>query len=250
MRRYVIASIMIILGLGLIVLKANLPENSIWAQIAGDISSAILVSGTISLLFRIFQDNETTATLKRLMRIHDSVDELGLEEIKSDVQSFLFTDLIENSNELSIIMNDGQRWVGNNTVSLTKRFSKNTVTNFFTVDPDSVFVKKKKKKTGTSVEQLKEKINDSWNRLGQAYDESEKKGVLKIYKLKHFPTRSIFFSEKELVETPYQTSSGKVKIPLYLYKKVSREDSPYNFVKHDIEELLKESTIVKEYKKE
>ena len=141
MRRYVIASIMIILGLGLIVLKANLPENSIWAQIAGDISSAILVSGTISLLFRIFQDNETTATLKRLMRIHDSVDELGLEEIKSDVQSFLFTDLIENSNELSIIMNDGQRWVGNNTVSLTKRFSKNTVTNFFTVDPDSVFVK-------------------------------------------------------------------------------------------------------------
>jgi len=248
MRQYVIASIMIIVGLLSMFFKGKIPETNLWNQFLGDLSSAVLVSGLLSLLFKIFQDKENESTLKRLMRIHDSVDELGLEEIKTDVQSFSFTSLIENSNELSIIMNDGQRWVGNNSVSLTNRFNKNTITLFFTVDPDSDFLVALSKKTDTDKEQLKEKIRDTWTRLEQAYNNSDKKGTLKIYRLKNYPTKSVFCSEKELIETPYQTSSGRVRIPLYIYKKVSRKDSPYSFVKNDIEELIKESILEKEFK--
>lgn len=247
MRSYIIASILIILGLLSMYFKGYIPEQNLWNQFCGDLSSAVLVSGLLSLLFKIFQDKENNSTLKRLMRIHDSVDELGLVEIKTDVQSFSFTSLIENSNELSIIMNDGQRWVGNNSVSLTNRFSKNTNTLFFTVDPDSDFIVALAKKTATDKEQLKEKISDTWSRLEQAYNNSEKKGTLKIYRLKNYPTKSVFCSEEELIETPYQTSSGRVRIPLYIYKKVSKNDSPYSFVKNDIEELIKESILEKEY---
>ena len=246
MTQYAIASVLFILGLLAMFLKEKISNETIWYQFFGDLSSAILVSGTLSFLFKIFQDKETKSTLRRLMRIHDSVDELGLAEIKSDVQSFSFTELIEDSNELSIIMNDGQRWVGNNSVSLINRFNKITITSFFTVDPDSEFIASLAKKINATEEQLKEKILDSWNRLEQAYNDSEKKGTLKIYRLKNYPTKSIFCSEKELVETPYQISSGRVKIPVYIYKKVPRNDSPYNFAKNDIDELIKESKLEKE----
>lgn len=248
MRQYVIASILIILGLISMFFKGKIPETSILNQFFGDLSSAILVSGMLSLLFKIFQDKESVTTLKRLMRLHDSVDELGLEEIKTDVQSYSFSNIIEESSELTIIMNDGQRWIGNNSVALKNRFNKNTETLFFTIDPDSDFAKALAQKTGITTEQLKDKISDSWMRLEEAYDASKKKGNLKIYRLKNYPTKSIFFSEKELIETPYQTSSGRVKIPLYIYKKVAREDSLYNFVKNDIEELIKESKLEKELK--
>ena len=248
MRQYVIASIMIIVGLLSMFLKGKIPELSLWNQFLGDLSSAVLVSGLLSLLFKIFQDKENQSTLKRLLRIHDSVDELGLAVIESDVQSFSFINLIEDSNELSIIMNDGQRWVGNHSVSLTNRFNQKTTTLFFTVDPDSCFVDVLANKTAIKTEQLKEKIRDSWTRLEQAYNNSEKNGILKIYRLKNYPTKSIFCSEKELLETPYQISSGRVKIPLYIYKKVSRKDSPYYFVKNDIDELIKESKLEKEFK--
>lgn len=242
MRQYIIASILIIIGL-LSILFRNLVSNEILNQVFGDFSGAVLVSGLLSLLFKIFQDKESVFTLRRLLRIHDSIDDLGLVEIKSNVLSYDYSELILNSNTLNIVMNDGQRWIGNNAVQLEKRFSKKSETNFFTVDPNSDFIVVLASKTGANVDSLKIKIEDSWKRLKDAYEKSEKKGELNIYSLKTYPTKSVFLSETELIETPYQISCGRVNIPLYIYKKVFNPCSPYYFVYNDVESLKKESTL-------
>ncbi len=114
------------------------------------------------------------------------------------------------------VMNDGQRWIGNNTVALEERFSQKTETNFFTVDPESEFIKVLAIKTGMTEDDLKKKIEDSWKRIENAFEKSSKQGTLSIYALKTYPTKSVFISENILVETPYQISSGRVKIPVYL----------------------------------
>jgi len=125
MRQYVIASVLIILGLIAIAYKASLTADAWQLPYLSDFSSALLVGGLLSLLFKIFQDKESESTLRRLLRIHDSVDELGLKEIMPEVQAYNFTDIIQNADSLVIVMNDGLRWVGNNTVALQNRFSKN-----------------------------------------------------------------------------------------------------------------------------
>ena len=244
MRQYIIASVLIIIGL--LSMFVNSYLNNAY-QFLGDFSSAILVSGLLSLLFKIFQDKESESTLRRLLRIHDSVDELGLIEIKADVQSFNYSELIKESNKLDVVMNDGQRWIGNNTVALEERFSQKTETNFFTVDPESEFIKVLAIKTGMTEDDLKKKIEDSWKRIENAFEKSSKQGTLSIYALKTYPTKSVFISENILVETPYQISSGRVKIPVYIYKKVARTDSPYWFVHNDVEEMKKESTLINHF---
>lgn len=247
MRVYVIASVMIILSLISIAYKGSLPPADWKAPYLQELSSALLVGGLLSLLFKIFQDKESESNLRRLLRIHDSVDELGLREIIPQSQGYDFTKLIETAGILSIVMNDGLRWVGNNTVALQERFSTKVTTEFFTVDPDSPFVQSLAAKTGTTDENIKKKICETWERLENSYNNSKKLGQLKIYKLKTYPTRSIFLSANMLVETPYQTASGRANIPVYEYCKVARKDSPHAFASHDMDELRKESILVKEF---
>lgn len=245
MRSYVITSILIILGLLAIAGKGSLPEKHWLIPYLAEISSALLVGGLLSLLFKLIQDKETESNLRRLLRIHDSVDELGLKQILPESQAYNFTSIIDESDSLSIVMNDGLRWVGNNTVALRNRFSRNTLTEFFTVDPDSRFVESLALKTSIDIEDLQKKIRETWKRIEDCYNESSKQGTLKIYKLKTYPTKSVFLTEHILVETPYQTASGRANIPVYEYCKVARSDSPYAFSVHDIEEIRKESKLAK-----
>lgn len=243
MRRYIIASVFVIIGLLAMFFKGKIPDPTA-AQFFGDLSSAILVSGLLSLLVRIFQDRESEYKLRKLLKIHNSIIDLGLEEIKTNVQAYDYSDIILNSKELNIVMNDGLRWVGNNTVQLRKRFSQETTTNFFLVDPESEFVTVLANKVDTTTEKLKEKIKDTWAKLKEAYTLSERHGKLNIYCLKTYPTKSIFLSDDFLIETPYQTSCGRVNIPLFIYKKSACEDSLYRFVEMDIKALKKESRLI------
>ena len=248
MRQYVIASILIIVGLVSIALKGQLPDTSRWLPYLSEFSSALLVGGLLSILFKIFQDKEYETTLRRLLRIHDSVDELGLKEIMPEVQAYNFTDIIHDADSLVIVMNDGLRWVGNNTVALQERFSKKSTTENFTVDPDSSFVSTLAAKTSVNDDDMKKKIRDTWQRLEEAYNKSTKMGSLKIYRLKTYPTKSMFLTEEQFVETPYQTASGRASIPVFIYRKVARQDSPYSFATKDITALRLESTIEKDFK--
>jgi hypothetical protein len=246
MRAYIIASVLIILGLISVAYKGSLPTDAWQLPYLTDLSSALLVGGLLSLLFKLFLDRENEANLRRLMRVHDSVDELGLSEIKAESQGFNFTDLIETSDDLSIVINDGLRWVGNNSVALQNRFGKKSLTEVFTVDPESSFVAPLALKISMTEDELRKKIRDSWKRLEDTYAQSAKKGTLRILRLKTYPTRTMFVTEDKLIETPYQVASGRANIPAFVYRKVPRHDSIYAFARHDLEQIRKEAIIEKE----
>jgi hypothetical protein len=94
---------------------------------------------------------------------------------------------------------------------------------------------------------VQKRIHDTWRRLEETYNDSEKKGKLRIYRLKTYPTRSIFLTENLLVETPYQTACGRINIPAFVYRKVPAPDSLYGFASHDVDGLRKEATLEKEF---
>ena len=59
MRAYVIASVLIILGLIVIACKGLLPVGAWQLPYLNDLSSALLVGGLLSLLFKLFRDKES-----------------------------------------------------------------------------------------------------------------------------------------------------------------------------------------------
>lgn len=250
MRIYVIASLLIITALVSIAYRGNLPPTDWKNPYLAELSSALLVGGILSILFRVFETRESESTLRRLLRIHDSVDELGLKEILPESQGYNYTPLIEDPDTLSIVMNDGLRWVGNNAVSLQNRFSKRgSLTEVFLVDPDGPFVASLAAKTDTTVEDLSKKLRETWKRLSELYSLSEKKGKLIIYRLKTYPTKSVFLSEHFLVETPYQIASGRTNVPVFIYQKVARGDAPFWFATRDLEHMRSESKVEIAYPK-
>jgi hypothetical protein len=247
MRLYIIASVLIILGLLAIAYKGQLPPGSWQLPYLSDLSSALLVGGLISLLFKMFEGKQSDTNLRRLMRIHDSVDELGLVEIVPQHQGYNFTQMVELADQLIIVMNDGLRWVGNNTVALRMRFGKESLTEVFTVDPDGLFLEALAMKTSMSKEDAQRRIRDTWKRLEDIYTDSDKRGKLKVYRLKTYPTRATFLTEDLLVETPYQSASGRINIPAFVYRKVPAADSLFAFARHDTDALRKEARLEKQY---
>jgi hypothetical protein len=238
MKVYAISSALIILALASISWKGTLTTTDWRVPYLSELSSALLVGGLLSVLFRVFEGRDFEKLLRRLLRIHDSVDELGLVEILPESQAYNYTELLNTADHLSVVINDGNRWVGNNTVAIKNRLSRSgTTTEIFTVDPDSPFISALALKTGAEIDDLKRKIKDTWCRLSTIYDESEKKGTLKIYRLKTYPTKSVFLTEDSLIETPYQIASGRTNVPVFIYRKVARMDSPFSFVQRDIAAL-------------
>ena len=67
-----------------------------------------------------------------------------------------------------------------------------------------------------------------------------KKGELRIFRLKTYPTKTVFLTEDTLIETPYQTASGRTNVPVFIYRSVARKDSPFAFAEQDVEALRKE----------
>lgn len=68
MRIYVIASVLIIFGLIAIAYQSSLPAGSWPLPYVTNLSSALLVGGLISLLFRSFQERESDKALRRSHR--------------------------------------------------------------------------------------------------------------------------------------------------------------------------------------
>lgn len=245
MRAYVICSVFIIVGLISIVWKTHLGQTHALYPYVDQLPGVFLVSGVLSLLYKVVEEKESREDLRRLFRIHDSIEKAGLVEIRGESQDYNFTLLLEQRGTASIVLNDGLRWTGNNAVALSERFSrKGTVTEVFLVATDSPFIVALAKKVDLDPGVLKEKIASAIKRLTDAYEKSPKDGVLKIFGLKNYPTHSIFLTNDEVIITPYQVSSGRARVPVLVYERNSQKDGMYNFVARDVEQLREESTIL------
>lgn len=245
MRAYVIASVFVILGLIAIIFQNWLgPEHSMYNYV-NQLPGVFLVSGVLSFTYKLVEQKDADRKLASLFRLHESVVSSGLDEILNESQAYNFSGIIENAKMLSIVLNDAQRWIGNNAVKLEQRFrTPGTVTRMFTVDPASRFADVLASKLEISTAALEAKIDAGRKAIVDAHAAAGALGKLEIYVLKSFPTHSIFLSEDVAILTPYQTSAGRASVPVMIFVNVKRDDSVYGFVHRDVDKLRKESALV------
>lgn len=248
MKKYYSITITIILiGFALFIAQSKVCSiDSTWYSIIGNIASAILICGLISLLDHILLKQEEEKRLLDLFNISRAIKDSGLTNILADSGEYHYRDLLLKSNSFSAILNDGRRWVGNHQDALEKRFNKKgTETEFFLVDPDGSFCKALDTKTHTDGHDAPhEKIRTTVSILKSTYQKSQKLGSLTIYYLKNYPTQTLFFTEDTIIVTPYQTSSRRTTIPLYEYKYTPSTKSVASHMYEDLEFVRKESRVV------
>lgn len=240
-----ILAVIIIVGLFLFLVQSYLQVNTFWYNLVGNVANALLITGTLTFLYEIFMRKQRDEELSKLFNITLSIKRSGLQNIYTDSSVYDYGDVIENATTFSAIMNDGLRWVQNNSIKLQRRFSRTqTVTEFFIVDPDGAFFQALAIKTDKQENELRQKIESSVNLLKDTFNKSEGKGVLKIYYLKNYPTQSIFYSDKRIIVTSYQTSSGRSIIPLFEYEYTDKNESIGLHLQKDLAKVRDESKII------
>ena len=245
---YSILISLLAVGLALFLIQAAwCTVGGFWYSAVGNIASALLIGGTLSLLHQILLKVDEERKLITIFNISTAIKESGLTNMKTDSSQYHFHDLIIHSEEFIAIMNDGLRWVGNHSPALEERFNKKgTTTEFYLVNPDSDFCKALALKTSTELVFLQEKILQTIGLLESTYNKSSRSGVLKIYLIKNYPTQSIFYTENTVVVTPYQTSSGRNTIPLYEYHYKKGVNSIGQHLHNDLQNVRQESQLISE----
>ena len=156
-RYYVIFSILCLMGILLLWVRAGYIDNtSLWYTMIGDLASALLICGAVSLLQEIFTNDESYRKIMNLFKVSEAVKDSGLTDIKTDSNDYNFKDLIRDSENFYTIMNDGLRWVETNSPALVERFShKGYSTEFYFVDPEGAFAPALATKTAKELPSLK-----------------------------------------------------------------------------------------------
>lgn len=98
----------------LYVRAANIDKASLWYTMIGDLASALLICGAVSLLQEIFTNDESYRKIMNLFKVSEAVKDSGLNDIKTDSNDYNFKDHIRGSENFYTIMNDGLRWVETN----------------------------------------------------------------------------------------------------------------------------------------
>jgi len=245
MLHYVVFLTLVVIGLLLTLIQEKLGIGNAWHPYLSQISSSLLAGGVISILYKVFVDRHSDRNLKNLLRIHESINEAGLDEVLMDSRAYNFTEFLERADSVSVVLNDGLRWVGQYSVDLEKRFNrKGAVTEVFIVDPDGPFCLALAQKICMRMGDLSAKIRQTVSLLTATFERTSKLGVFRIYYLKNYPTHSVFASEDHVIITCYQISGGRRTVPLFVYR-VNTNNRGYGCaVLHDLDCVRQESKVV------
>ena len=252
MKKYLIGliiALLIVIGLGCYLVQSLIDAKTspTWNTFFGNVGSAVLICGLLTLFQNLITKKFNDDNLRHLLGISTSIKHSRLKTIMTNCADYNYKDIITKSADFFAIMNDGLRWVGNNSPFLEKRFNrKNTETELYLVNPESDFCKALANKTSIRYEDLRIKIHQTVSLIEATYNKSEKKGQLRVYYLRNYPTQTLFYSEDRVIVTPYQTSSGRSIIPLYEYEYEDGDISIASHLFEDLKRVRKESILISE----
>ena len=244
MREYIVFSVVAILGLLCIVWSQSLSDTNGWVPFLDAVSSTLLMGGLLGVLYKKFVDGLHYKEIKRLLKVHDAIDDSGLLEFHPKVNEFNYAEIINEANELTIVVNDGLSWVKHYANDLRNRFNQDTKTVLFKLDPDSEFIPAFANKVNYTTKDYKSKLDTARVEIIKLYDESSKKGTLEIHLLKNFPTHSLYLTEKKLIITPYQMSSKRLNIPVFVYDAEDKSRGVFKDINQDLNHCFEEGKKV------
>jgi len=241
---YAILITAIAVGLGLLLWSSSVGETH-WSHMwLHELATVILISGVFGLVDKAILTRDERDRLSHLFGVHESVQRTGLKQVEIDSTSFDYGPMIRAGGNLRIVLNDGRTWVSDKITHLQERFKEKGETEFYLMDPHSPVIPQLAKKTGYSDDEQRDKVKQAVRRLVEAFDQPEKKGSLKIYYLKYYPTHSIFMNDKEVVITLYGISHGRRPVPAFVFDKEHGGDFVYKHIEDDVKNIRTESKCV------
>lgn len=216
------------------------------------ISISIITAMLVSLVSFLIEKNDFEEAYKELVQKNlpflFNLNNRGLVFFGNDFpleEEIYKKDFLE-SKEITLIMNDGKKFVTNHIDLFKKRFTENQKsTNFIFLNPlqkDSISVLTRKNGHEKAPEYYVDKIKNYSDELKEYLKEFKNH---KIYVGYHnfFTTMGILLTDNYAMISLYRISPGKDVVPNLVFEKNGRELSEYNKIKEDVARVLQQSNV-------
>ncbi len=252
-------------GLVLLFLSSILIDRSYnWLKLLLEqVSTALLIGAISGLLYEYFirrefvkLTSEQTLQLsheianlgieakQRSVQLHARIDgseafrSIGLSGAMEDVAKFDFSDIVNSSRKLTIVLNDGRTWVGSNFGSLAKRLQDSMKeTRFVLLHPKAPVLAVHALKVGSDTASVAGKVEETIRMLTEA---AKPNGKLEIYGHQLYNTFSLFLADEVAIMTLYFNSSVRTSPPVLIFEDTGPE-STYRKLSTDVDALIRGS---------
>ncbi|MGN1115518.1 MAG: hypothetical protein ACI4TH_03010 [Candidatus Ornithomonoglobus sp.] len=205
------------------------------------------ITAIVSGIVNIFSSRLTVSNVQNIieekMQALKDCREYGLVAIS---ENFSLTDekireSFMNSKKVCIIMSDAKNFISDNLDLFAQRIKKENKETIFIIHDYNestlmnVLTKKNKHQGDYYINKIKEVIQYHLKEFAKKKNDSH---ILKVYLNSNFTTLAILLMDDYAIYSIYRVSSGKTKVPHYIFEKNTKE---YNYVSNDVATL--ESTM-------
>ena len=224
---------------------------SIKTQIVLEIVKTISISGftafLLSLITQIISKNDFEIQLKDLMEkdlpLLNNLSERGLVgyEKSFPLENDIYMKDFLNSKVVTLVMNDGKRFISNNIDVFRERFSENgKETRFIFLNPDckdsiSVLTRKNGHEGDYYINKIKEYRKDL-----QKFEDEYPYHKIKVLYQNYFTTMGILLTDNYAMISLYRISPGQDIVPNLIFKKNQSEINEYKKIYDDVNRLSDE----------
>lgn len=243
-----VVCVCVIFGLGLFIAALVQPDG-VGKQICEHLATVVLVGATsaVTTEFLLRRDfvrmiDENAERILEKIKLAGQEDALGLREVQRElIHVEVLSRLILESQDLTVMINDGRTWVSNNSTRLETRFrdpTKNTT--FVLLDPDGPIVAVQARKESVDAESIRGKVRQTVQILCTL---AKKETDLKILVHDFYNPQTVFLGDDVAVVTPYFTAPGRKPIPAFIFRNTG-DASHFSLLRQDALELVKHSKAI------
>jgi len=171
---------------------------------------------------------------------------IGLEEVEAEANSYDYSELILNSKNLFLVLNDGRTWLSNRNSLFRKRFEDpEKTTTLFITHPESTMLSVLARREGEkTTERIQGKIEQTVRLLHRIKLQDTK---LEIYGHFLYNPYSLFLGDNTAIITPYFFSRVKRTLPVLKFKDSGDARCYYQEARRDLEDLRQDSKDISQY---
>jgi hypothetical protein len=210
------------------------------ASILSIVLQVVLITGLLLIVLGLGLRHileETTKNLRRRIQLSDlakECDNIGLAEIDPDSSNYHYDDILSDSRQLVIVLNDGRTWASVNRDRLRRRFADSSKqTTFILCHPDSPMVPVLARKGSKDEEDIRKRIMDTVALLEDIKQPSTSLEILGHFL---FNPYSLILGDDSAITIPYFISRGGRTTPVFKYKE-DKDNNYFTYLVKDIERL-------------
>jgi hypothetical protein len=161
--------------------------------------------------------SEALSKTMELSQLAKDSDQMGLVAVMSDASKYDYAEILNYSQQLTVVLNDGRTWASVHRDQLRHRFADSSKeTTFILCHPESPMVQVLARKGSTDVETIRAKIKETVTLLEEIMQADTNLEILGHHVFNSF---SLVLGDDSAVVIPYFLSRGGRRVPLWKIRK-------------------------------